>query len=465
MNGPILGNFTVAILENKRKKHGQGSDLRKHEILCCNAIGRWQNLGETGRFLLPVLGCSLFSAGFWRLAVIEHSFKFRAKLSLTVIVTINILVSLIPAHAKGARPTVCNSTFHEIVVTTIRSDTRHPKALLADVYREDGWFVVRPAECRRLDEMTIGWGAFAFATRHGNSITPFVYTPSRQYGDGGDAPRFSSVCTNRRGLSFERRGVEAHEVGTSCADGADSIVPISFKINVGIFTDIALTINIDAVPGLGQGEDPNPPEPKLSAAQINLSAWTPYIQQCIPDLIDRYARTEKNAVWECTCYATMYELSVVPERHSYSYPGGVSMEFDSLPIAERDSIRDYIHTCRRLPNYDKDFEAVVTTLMAPYMPKPDDPATLQYGEYLGMTGPMNGRGPLTIRSVEPNSVAANSRLKPGDIIHRVHPHDRVTNLTDLSATINAKLQQNKTEIILSIERSGGYSLIYLNFGS
>lgn len=163
------------------------------------------------------------------------------------------------AEARGVRPTVCNETGYVVLVAMVDSDLRSPRALTTEVYSESGWWKVSPGNCRRLRELNIGWRAFAFAALENGSIRPFIYTPSQQR-TGSRPPSFSSICANSAGRSFGRNDVLETDVGKTCAEGADQVVPISFKIEVGIFTDVALTIKIAGVPNfIGPPPEPSPP--------------------------------------------------------------------------------------------------------------------------------------------------------------------------------------------------------------
>lgn len=170
------------------------------------------------------------------------------------VLTVTLLIAVVAvqwsvtaAEARGVRPTVCNDTQNVVLVAMVDSDLRSDRALTTNVYSEDGWWHVDVGDCRRLPELAAGWRAFAFAGLENGLIRPFVYTPSRQRA-GSTPPGFDSVCANSIGRSFSRRDVLERDVGKTCADGADVVVPVSFKIEVGVFTDVALTINIDGTP-------------------------------------------------------------------------------------------------------------------------------------------------------------------------------------------------------------------------
>lgn len=157
--------------------------------------------------------------------------------------------SAVTAEARGVRPTVCNTTDGVVLVAMVDSDLRSSRAVTADVYKEDGWWHVDAGDCRRLPELSIGWRAFAFAALQDGLIKPFIYTPSRER-QGSTPPRFKSLCANSIGKSFSRNDLLESEVGRNCGGSADVVVPVSFKVEVGVFTDVALTINIDETPGL-----------------------------------------------------------------------------------------------------------------------------------------------------------------------------------------------------------------------
>ncbi|MDJ1008006.1 MAG: hypothetical protein QNJ13_09305 [Paracoccaceae bacterium] len=158
-----------------------------------------------------------------------------------------LLSSATIVEARGVRPTVCNNTDDVVLAAMIDSDLRSPRALSTRVFTEDGWWHVDSGDCRRLPELAAGWRAFAFAGLQKGLIRPFIYTPSETR-PGSTPPRFDSVCANSLGRSFTRRDVLESDVGKTCAVGADVVVPVSFKIEVGVFTDVSLTINIDGTP-------------------------------------------------------------------------------------------------------------------------------------------------------------------------------------------------------------------------
>ncbi|MEM6890763.1 MAG: hypothetical protein AAF636_21910 [Pseudomonadota bacterium] len=150
------------------------------------------------------------------------------------------------ASAGGADVRMCNQSDERVRVTVV---DQHWEGGSEMSWREDGWYAISPGNCRFIKSIPIGWAAFAFSVGERASFRSFVYRPSETYNPSrAIPPSFSHVCTTDGPGAFGRDGLQEYEIGRSCARSADQLVPISFMIHAGAFTNARLTVNISNVP-------------------------------------------------------------------------------------------------------------------------------------------------------------------------------------------------------------------------
>lgn len=151
------------------------------------------------------------------------------------------------ARASGADISICNQADQKIRVTVLY---QHWEGGSEMSWAEDGWYAVSPGNCRFIKTIRIGWAAFAFSVGQDSTFRPFTFVPSETSNRTGDeAPGFSSVCVTDYPGSFGRRGLRMDQVGTTCAQGATQVIPVSFKVYADTFTNTRVSINIDRIPG------------------------------------------------------------------------------------------------------------------------------------------------------------------------------------------------------------------------
>lgn len=241
----------------------------------------------------------------------------------------------------------------------------------------------------------------------------------------------------------------------NCQSLNTTFVPVSFWVQA--LRSGEITINVWDVP-----EYVEPEAPSRFPADMDLSRWDGFIEACIPDLVNRYARIRENATVECTCFVTAVQLSVSPENLSYQYPKPLNIPFENLTEQERLAYSDLNFNCTdRTGNTDKDFDRLIAKLVAARSSETSVPQEeLIVGQYSGISGYVNTNGPLEVLAIDRSSRAKN--LKVGHFILQVEWQE-VRNLKQLQEQIEAALARGKTSIRLSMQGDGGYYAQILEF--
>lgn len=357
------------------------------------------------------------------------------------------------AAAGSASIYICNRSDNPFQVA-ILEQSRYGGDL---VWGVRGWSRFPARRCGYAGRIDDHWGGLAFVAGSGEHFKPFKFTPSRQYNNAGTPPGLSNVCVTKDDSDFSRGLLSGRDVATTCPKGQVEFIPISFFLQAG-YSDTDVRLNVTQVPST-----PRPQKPKVVIP--DMSKWEGYVESCINDAINKFARTRERAIEECVCYAAATETSVAPSRHAYSYPEQINVPYETLPAEEQQLLKTRVSSCRdRDFRTQEDFQKIVTTLIA-QRPKPRElPAeALQRGQMLGMTAYINAAvGPLELFDVQAGSHAETAYLKTGDVILSAN-NKEVVNLTELAEHINAAAARGQTTVSLSVKRAGGYFLTELGF--
>lgn len=365
-------------------------------------------------------------------------------------------LSVTKVHAADVSITICNRSENPFRAALFKQ-SRYQGVL---VWGVQGWVKFPAGKCGYAGRITDHWGGLVFSVGVNEGFKPFKYTPSRQFNRWGPPPTVTEVCVTKDGSDFSRGILSQRDLSRTCPQAPSAQVPVSLMLNPG-FSDANITLNVRSVPATLPDPDFAPP-PELTA---DLSKWEGYIEQCVPDLISRYAHSQSTALFTCTCYATAAELSVAPERHSYAYPSVLNVDYDTLPEQEQTELKGLNITCHsRYLKTDPEFEELVVKKIALIESKmKKDSAPPELGVYLGMTANINSDGPLKLQSVDANSAAYKTGwLRDGDIIYRAD-NAPVKNLTELSERVNAAIERGQRSISLSVERPGSFFNTTLEF--
>jgi hypothetical protein len=201
------------------------------------------------------------------------------------------------ALANGADISVCNSTDQQVRVTVIDQHWEGGSELS---WAEKGWYGVDPGGCRGVTTVKLGWAAFAFSVGEGDTFRPFIFKPSKTYNRSGEnPPRFSNVCVPETPGGFGRRGLSVDQIGTTCAQGATRMVPVSFKVYADAFTNTRVSVNIDSIPEFADDHE----------------KWADFMKSCLRS--DYYG---ERVEYVCACISVQLSQNFEAAELTYQFP-------------------------------------------------------------------------------------------------------------------------------------------------